>query len=418
MQIASVPDTTVNHAFYQPLRQALASSKSLWLCPELPDEEWMRMGVERVLEASPSGRAFLQEHGPRFEKVPTTCNYFAALRSARRGQLVREVGISVVGSLEHRLKDRLSAIPELEGYACFAADGHWHRSAAHDPRHEGVKMAVGHFYRLNLRTHTLEHLAAGQGWHEHDMSALKRVKPKGLRRGVAKGTRVLLVYDKAGIDLKFWKRCRQECAIYFVSRLKENMTMEWVEDVLLEQKDPRNHGVLFDWKVRSRDGQVFRVVTYQEPVKGEVFEFLTNQLDLPAGVIVELYHRRWEVEKVFDELKNKLGQTRAWGTSLTAREMQAQLMALTHNLLLAYEQVLEERHEVSNGPEDRRRNQRLQAMHRQCTLERTPVSRLLLLTRRATQRGVKFIRWLRQSLRDHLAEALAVARLRALYARL
>jgi hypothetical protein len=323
-----------------------------------------------------------------------------------------------VDSLEHRLKDRLSAIPELEGYACFAADGHWHRSAAHDPRHEGVKMAVGHFYRLNLRTHTLAHLAAGQGWHEHDMSALKRVKPKGLRRGVAKGTRVLLVYDKAGIDLKFWKRCRQECAIYFVSRLKENMTMEWVEDVLLEQKDPRNHGVLFDWKVRSRDGQAFRVVTYQEPVKGEVFEFLTNQLDLPADVIVELYHRRWEVEKVFDELKNKLGQTRAWGTSLTAREMQAQLMALTHNLLLAYEQVLEERHEVSNGPEDRRRNQRLQAMHRQCTLERTPVSRLLLLTRRATQRGVKFIRWLRQSLRDHLAEALAVARLRALYARL
>ena len=160
------------------------------------------------------------------------------------------------------------------------------------------------------------------------------------------------------------------------------------------------------------------MVTYQEPVKGEVFEFLTNQLDLPAGVIVQLYHRRWEVEKVFDELKNKLGQTRAWGTSLTAREMQAQLMALTHNLLLAYEQVLEERHEVSNGPEDRRRNQRLQAMHRQCTLERTPVSQLLLLTRRATQRGVKFIRWLRQSLRDHLAEALAVARLRALYARL
>jgi hypothetical protein len=49
------------------------------------------------------------------------------------------------------------------------------------------------------------------------------------------------------------------------------MAMEWVEDVLLEQKDPRNHGVLFDWKVRSRDGQVFRVFTYQEPVKALTF---------------------------------------------------------------------------------------------------------------------------------------------------
>src|ERR1035437_9437636 len=48
-------------------------------------------------------------------------------------------------------------------------------------------MAVGHFYSLNLRTHTLRHLAAAEGLHEHDMSALKRVKPKGLRQGVPKG---------------------------------------------------------------------------------------------------------------------------------------------------------------------------------------------------------------------------------------
>jgi hypothetical protein len=29
------------------------------------------------------------------------------------------------------------------------------------------------FYFLNLRTHTLRHLLAGEGLHEHDMSALK-----------------------------------------------------------------------------------------------------------------------------------------------------------------------------------------------------------------------------------------------------
>jgi hypothetical protein len=39
------------------------------------------------------------------------------------------------------------------------------------------KMAVGHFYSLNLRTHTLRHLAAGEGLREHDMSALSRIKP-------------------------------------------------------------------------------------------------------------------------------------------------------------------------------------------------------------------------------------------------
>src|ERR1039458_5431915 len=33
--------------------------------------------------------------------------------------------------------------------------------------HGGAKMAVGHFYSLNLRTHTLRHLAAAEGLHEH-----------------------------------------------------------------------------------------------------------------------------------------------------------------------------------------------------------------------------------------------------------
>jgi len=45
----------------------------------------------------------------------------------------------------------------------------------------------------------------------------------------------------------------------------------------------------------------------------------------------------------------------------------------------------------------------------------TPVSTVVLQARRATQRSVKFVRWLRQSLRDHAAEAAAVLRLKALY---
>ena len=208
---------TVNETFFQPLEQAIATASGLWPCPELPDDQWLRMGVQRVLEASESGRGFLQEHGLRFESAD---------------------------------------IPELAHYACFAADGHWHKAATHDPRHEGSKMAVGHFYSLNLRTHTLRHLAAGQGLHEHDMSALKRIKPKGLRQSVAQGTRVLIIYDKAGIDFAYWKRCRQECAVYFISRVKENMVFEWVEDGCWDQSDARNHGVIIDCKVRSRDGHL------------------------------------------------------------------------------------------------------------------------------------------------------------------
>jgi len=44
----------------------------------------------------------------------------------------------------------------------------------------------------------------------------KKVRPMTAER------RVLLIYDKAGIDWDYWKRCRQESAVYFLSRAKEN----------------------------------------------------------------------------------------------------------------------------------------------------------------------------------------------------
>jgi hypothetical protein len=408
--------TTVNQAFFQPLDQAMSSAGTSRPCPEFPDEPWIRMGVQRVLEASPSGRAFLQEHGLRFDNPPTYANYFASLRSPRRCELAREVGLALIGQIEPGLCDRLADIPELDKYECFAADGHWHKAASHDPRHQGSKVAVGHFYSLNLRTHTLRHLAAGEGLHEHDMSALKRIKPKGLRQGVAQGTRVLTIYDKAAIDFGYWKRCRQECAVYFLSRVKENLTLEWMEDRVWERSDGRNAGVVRDGKVRSGQGHLLRLIMYQDPQTGTMYEFLTNETDLPPGVLAELYRRRWEAEKVFDEVKNKLGQKKAWGSSLAAKTTQAQMIALTHNLLLRYEQELEKRHGLRNVAEDLRRSQRVDALKAGCARMNWPVPSLLLQARRATQCSVKFIRWLRQAIRDKLAEALAVARLRTLYA--
>jgi hypothetical protein len=213
---ASNSSHSVNQSFYQPLVGLAANSKATRTCPEYSDEDYLRCGIQRVLEESPSGRAFLQEHVRALNIDVTKSNYFANLQSERRLELLQQVDAAVHQQAQSKLVDRLEEIAELANYECFAADGHWHKAATHDRRHEGTKMAVGHFYALDLRTHSLRHLATGEGWHEHDMSALKRVKPKGLRQQVPKGRRVLMVYDKAGIDFDFWKRCRHECAVYFL----------------------------------------------------------------------------------------------------------------------------------------------------------------------------------------------------------
>lgn len=408
--------TTVDEAFFQPLTGLIAASPHTRPCPEFTDEQWLRLGLRRVLEPVESGRAFLQEHGPRFADTPGRTNYFHALASERRRDLARGVNLALIATAT--MPDRLAEIPELAKYECFALDGHWHKAATHDPRHEGTKMAVGHFYSLDLRGHQLRHLAVGEGLHEHDMSVLKRMKPLGLRQAVPKGRRVLIVYDKAGIDFDFWKRCRHECAVYFVSRVKEGMVYDWIESRLVDRRDARNRGVSEDRVVMTREGHRMRIIYYSDPESAKAYEFLTNEMELPPGVIVELYRRRWEAEKVFDEIKNKLGEKKAWATSLVAKTVQGQMVAITHNLMVIYEHRLERDHGVSNTAEDERRDKRTAQMKTLATQAGRPISSLLLSARRATQRSVKFVRWLRHALRENLAEAVAAPRLTSLYATL
>ncbi len=231
-----------------------------------------------------------------------------------------------------------------------------------------------------------------------------------------KGRRVLIVYDKAGIDFFYWKRCRQECAVYFLSRVKENMFYDLVDRVEWDRTDARHHGVTEDRHVMTREGHLLRIVCYTDPLTGPSYEFLTNAMDLPPGVVVELYRRRWEAEKVFDQIKNKLGQKKTWATSLEAKTAQAQFIAMAHNLLLLYEQSLETRHGLTHQAEDARRQQRRKAAQESCAKAGTPLSSLVSSAQRATQRSVKFIRWLRQSPRDHATETTATLRLQQLYA--
>lgn len=413
----TAPDSlTVNDAFFAPIAGLAEASKHAYPCPEISDPAWVRIGIQRVLEEVPSGRGFLQEHGPRFDLSLKASNYFTSLQSARRAAMLQEVCEAVVRAVQASGIDRLGHLPELARYACFAVDMHWHKAGAHDERHEAKKVSVGHTFSLNMHDHSLRHLAAAEGEHEHDMSVMERLKPKGLRQAVPKGSRVLVVYDRAGIDFAFWKRCRHENAVYFLSRTKSNMVFEWADQRPWDAADHRNRGVLHDQWVVTRQGHRLRLIEYRDPESGKMYQYLTNEPDLAPGVLAELYRRRWELEKVFDQVKNKLGEKKAWASSLEARTVQARFVALTSNLLLLYERRLEREHGVANEAEDRRREQRMGWAERAARMAGRAISRALLRAREATQRSVKFIRWLRGALQRRLTEAAAVPILKELYA--
>jgi hypothetical protein len=409
---------TVYDDFSFPALQLIATCPSRRDCPELSDLDWISIGIQRTVQESPTGRAFLQTHGANLVYCPDFSHYFHTLKSSRRLQLLQEVNQSLARHLKEVLCDELEVFPQLENFDIYAGDGHWHEAASHDVLIDERVFATGHFYALDLRRCTLRRLATAQGKKEHDMHALKRLTKEVLRQGAAVGRQVLYVWDKASIDFRFWHHLKTTAGIYFISLEKENLALEVMGLSAWDKADPINRGVLQDELVGSSNGVLLRRVTCQAPDTGEIRVFLTTEMTLPPGLIAHLYHRRWQIEKVFDCLKNKLNEKKSWATSLTAKAAQAEFLCLTHNLIRRLEQQLARKEGVINQPDRKRRQERLAGQ--KALTEKA--GRLWPSTwetlQKPVQYSVKLIRWLRFCIQSRLAWPAALPRLRALYATL
>ncbi|MEI8141034.1 MAG: transposase [bacterium] len=129
-----------------------------------------------------------------------------------------------------------------------------------------------------------------------------------------KGVKVIHVYDPAVIDYAQWRRWKAK-GVYIISREKVNSMAEVIGNNPWDRCDPRNLGVLADDLVGVFCGVMLRRVTYCDPATGKVYTYMTSEMTLPPGLIAFLYKLRWDVEKVFDEKKNKLNQKKAWACS-------------------------------------------------------------------------------------------------------
>ncbi len=90
---------------------------------------------------------------------------------------------------------------------------------------------------------------------------------------------------------------------------------------------------MWDKKIQHRSSkQVWRLINFISP-DGKVYEYLTNDFSLSAGMVAFLYHRRWDEEKYFDNYKTDTANSKAWGKSPIATEQQALLGLVTHILM-------------------------------------------------------------------------------------
>jgi hypothetical protein len=107
----------------------------------------------------------------------------------------------------------------------------------------------------------------------------------------------------------------------------------------------------------------------------------------------------WDAEKVFDEFKNKLGETKSRASTANAKTCQASLLCLTHNLMTLMEEQIFREAGIRNETENKRKGKTLAKRNAQSKSNGGGgLTILQQCIQRLTQRTVKFIRWLKSHL--------------------
>ena len=123
----------------------------------------------------------------------------------------------------------------------------------------------------------------------------------------------------------------------------------------------------------------------------------------------------WDVKKVFDELKSKMGERKSWASGKKAKKAHGVFECLAHNLTLLFECELKE-----DGLEDEREKQKAEGRkrtrkNREGVLLKEGKNFVNTVAQRATQRTVRFFRWLRTWLYSEAPWEKAVDRLRVIW---
>ena len=96
-----------------------------------------------------------------------------------------------------------------------------------------------------------------------------------------------------------------------------------------------------------------------------------------------IYKIRWDIEKAFDQAKNRMGEKKAWCKSPIGKTIQIIFVCIAHNLTLLLEDDLDKIHDIRVDRDKKRRRERLKN-HLKTPLEK--VSSWLFDLQRVTQR--------------------------------
>jgi len=146
----------------------------------------------------------------------------------------------------------------------------------------------------------------------------------------------ILVFDKAYIDYKWFNRINEN-KMFFVSRTKTNTNY-----FVIKKNEVTEEGVISDEiiglggdKGMDEYTENLRLITYYDKEQDKIYTFFTNNFDLSAKTIADIYKDRWQIEIFFKWIKQNLKIKSFLGTSKNAVLTQI-WVAMIYYLLLCY----------------------------------------------------------------------------------
>lgn len=145
-----------------------------------------------------------------------------------------------------------------------------------------------------------------------------------------------IVFDRAYVDYAQYERYTKN-KITYVTKLKKNAKYEPIEEFDID--DETDDRVLKDEVISVKYGaksalehHTRRIAFYNEKTNKTII-YLTNNFELTAEDIIEMYKRRWQIESLFKQLKQNFPLKYFLGDNINAIESQIWVTMIA-NLLL------------------------------------------------------------------------------------
>ena len=146
----------------------------------------------------------------------------------------------------------------------------------------------------------------------------------------------ILVFDRGYRDYTWLNKLNEQGSI-FVTRTHSLFTYTKIGQLASDEADVLSDDLVCMPAKHSHHKRLYtapiRLIRYRDPLSGQVFEFITNQLEWSALTIAKIYQHRWKIELFFKWIKQHFKIKTFVGTSKNAVLTQIWIAMITYLIL-------------------------------------------------------------------------------------